>query len=276
MKTWIAITLLLCLLCGCCVQEVPSSPAVLTDTMPTTQPSTEEGVIFPEPESRPQTQPSAALPAEIPCSMVESDDSIRNDNGDVLVKILYQQIILDSGSQPQWQSINDTILEDYLLFREEVAYLRETPPEEWERMLQDMGSLYGNLMASRSARVTNTGGGIFSIHMTQDWFMGGVYNHDHYGMNFDLNTGEVIPLARLSELPPGEFEGQLKQIICTWLEPYRDILFEDPAAVLESYTLDDIRFYLEDGELVLTFPTYTFGPGAMGPVVIETGMYPEL
>ena len=99
MKTWIAITLLLCLLCGCCVQEVPSSPAVLTDTMPTTQPSTEEGVIFPEPESRPQTQPSAALPAEIPCSMVESDDSIRNDNGDVLVKILYQQIILDSSSQ---------------------------------------------------------------------------------------------------------------------------------------------------------------------------------
>ena len=68
-------------------------------------------------------------------------------------------------------------------------------------MLQDMGSLYGNLMASRSARVTNTGGGIFSIHMTQDWFMGGVYNHDHYGMNFDpaaiarLNDGELGDLV---------------------------------------------------------------------------------
>lgn len=279
MKRMIAIALLLCLLCGCGGREEPPEPAVLTDTVPTTQTSADEGLIFLEPETQPETQSAASAPAvpeDVPYSMVERNDSIRNDNGDVLITILYQRIILDSTGQPQWQNINEAILEDYNRFAADVAYLRETPAEEWEKMVQDMGSLYGNLMATRSAAVTNTEDGILSIRMQQDWFMGGVYNHDRYGLNFDLTTGEPLSLARLSDLPPEAFEDQLKQIVCAGLEKYREILFEDPAAVLESYTLETMGFYLEEGELVLVFPTYTFGPGAMGPTVIETGLYPKL
>lgn len=279
MKRITAIALLLCLLCGCSPQEAPSAPAVLTDTVPATQAPAEEGLIILEPETQSQPQPSAALPVvpeEIPYSMVESDDSIRNGNGDVLVKILYQRIILDSSVQPQWQKINDAVLADYELFLAEVGYLRETPPEEWDRMLQDMGALYGNFMACRSARVCNAEGGILSICMSQDWFMGGVYNHDQYGLNFDLTTGEKLPLARLSDLPAGEFETQLKRIVCAALEKDREILFEDPAVVLEGYSLEDFSYYIEEGELVLTFPTYTFGPGVMGSNVIKTGLYPKL
>ena len=275
MKKVIAMALLLCLLCGCGSSGLPKEPATLTDTIPVTQEETEEGVVFLEPETQVNTAPPA-IPADLPYSMVESDDSIRNDNGDVLIKILYQQIILDTTGQPQWQLINEAIRRDYSLFREEVAYLRETPPEEWERMLQDMGSLYGNLMATRSASVTNAADGILSIRVQQDWFMGGVFNHDQYGLNFNLMTGEPLSLAVLSDLPPKEFEMQLKGIICADLEQYKEILFEDPAVVLESYTLEDFQYYLEEGELVLTFPTYTFGPGAMGSTVIETGLYPKL
>lgn len=279
MKRLTAIALLLCLLCGCGAQEVPKEPAVLTDTVPTTQAPTEDGLILLEPETQSQTQPPVALPVvpeEMPYSMVESDDSIRNDNGDVLIRILYQRIILDSSAQPQWQKINDAIAADYEQFLADVAYLRETPPEEWEQMLQDMGALYGNFMACRSARVCNVEGGILSICMAQDWFMGGVYNHDQYGLNFDLATGEKLSLARLSDLPAGEFESQLKQIVCAALEKDREILFDDPAVILEEYSLEDFSYYIEEGELVLTFPTYTFGPGVLGATEIKTGLYPVL
>ena len=66
-----------------------------------------------------------------------------------------------------------------------------------------------------------------------------------------------------------------KRRIVAYVESY-DVLTEDPAAVLQSWTLADFSFYLEEGELVLAFPTYTFGPGAMGATVIRTGLHPRL
>ena len=143
-------------------------------------------------------------------------------------------------------------------------------------MLRDMGAVYGNFMANCTARVTHNDGKIFSIRMTRDWYMGGVYNGDPFAFNFDMTTGGQLPLAQLSDLPEAEFKAQLVQIVCDYLEPYREVLFEDPAQVMAEYTLEDFPYCIEDGELVLLFSTYTFGPGAMGSTVIYTGLYPQL
>ncbi len=282
MKRLIPVLMILCLLCGCGAPEEPSEPAVLTDTLPPAQTEQEEGLISVKPGEAPVlTEPD--LPEEtttlgeegVQYSVLERDDSIRNENGDVLVSICYQQIVLDK-SRPEWENINALIENSYQAFREETAYLKETPPEEWEKMLGDMGAVYGNFMANISARVTHNADGILSIRMQRDWFMGGVFNSDPFALNFDLTTGEKLSLARLSDLPEQEFEAQLKTIVCDYLAPYREILFEDPAVTLESFALEDIPYCLEDGELVLLFSTYTFGPGTMGPTVIRTGFYPKL
>lgn len=270
---------LLGLLCGCGNHETPSEPAVLTDTTPTTQATGEEGLIKLEthPQEEVPVQSEATFRGENPVqySVLERDDSVRNANGDVLVSIRYQQVILDNA-RPQWVAVNQRLADSYQAFREETAYLQETPPEEWEKMLQEMGAVYGNFMANCTAEVTYNDGAVFSIRMTRDWYMGGVYNGDPFGFNFDVITGEELPLARLSDLPEAEFKNQLVQIVCDYLAPYREILFEDPAEVMAEYTLEDFPYCIEDGELVLLFSTYTFGPGAMGSTVIYTGLYPQL
>ena len=243
-----------------------------------------------EPSASTETRPLVTVPAEtLPSepvppapgqhqaafSILENDDSIRTDRGDRLVTILYDQVILDT-SQPQWAPINETIAGSYRAFREETDHLRETPPETWEEMLAQQGALYGTFRCTCRAEVTNNSGGIFSIRMTRDWYMGGVFNQDYTGMTFDLTTGQQMELVQLSDLPEAEFTRQLKDIVCAELAEYVDVLHEDPAEVLEAYTLEDNSFHIREGELVLTFPTYTFGPGAMGPTVIKTGLYPTL
>ena len=277
MKRLILILLLMCILCGCGSGPEPSEPAVLTDTEPVpTQPVTEEGLISLQPQT--ETVPPAAgdrIPGEVSYSILERDDSIRNENGDVLVSIRYQQVILDD-SRPEWEAINTLIESSYQAFREETAYLSETTPEEWEQILGEMGAVYGNFMANISAWVTHNAGGILSLRMHRDWFMGGVYNGDPFAFNFDLTTGERLPLSRLSDLPEAEFEAQLKQIVCRDLEAYRDTLFDDPAVILENFALEDFSYCIEEGELILLFSTYTFGPGVMGSTEVRTGLYPVL
>ena len=279
MKRFVIILLLVCLLCGCSTGKEPPEPAILTDTTPTTPPEGEEGLIVLE--TQPQVfQPAQPAPAfqggnPVQYSILERDDSVRNANADVLVSIRYQQVILDNA-QPQWETINRQIEESYLAFREETAYLRETTPEEWETTLQEMGALYGNLMATCTAQVTHNDGKALSIRMTRQWYMGGVFNADPFAFNFDVTTGEELSLARLSKLPEEEFLAQLKRIVCDYLAPYADVLFEDPMVTMAEYTLEDFPYCIEDGELVLLFSTYTFGPGVMGSTVINTGLYPEL
>ena len=187
----------------------------------------------------------------------------------------YDQVILDTA-QERWQPINDRIGADYRGFLEELAYLQDTPPAQWEQMLQDMGAVYGNFLATCTPEVTCNGGDIFSIRMTRDWFLGGVYNRDYYGLNFDLTTGEELMLSRLSPLPEEAFLKQLKEIVSAALADNRDALFEDPAVILEDFTLADFSYCIEDRELVLLFPTYTFGPGVLGATEIATGLYPSL
>lgn len=270
MKKLIVLFLLLGTLAGC-----TAAPAETGSAEPSVPAETQPPLTVPAEIQSSEPVPPAPGQHQAAFSILENDDSIRNDRGDRLVTILYDQVILDT-SQPQWAPINETIAGSYRAFREETDHLRETPPETWEEMLGQQGAIYGTFRCTCRAEVTNNSGGIFSIRMTRDWYMDGVFNQDYTGMTFDLITGEQVQLARLSDLPEAEFEQQLKQIVCAELAEYVDVLFQDPAEVLETYALEDISFYIREGELVLTFPTYTFGPGAMGPTVIKTGLYPTL
>lgn len=270
MKRMTALLLLLCLLTGCAREsgEKETGSAGHAPQTPETVPARTETVPSP-----PQTAPAAG--GQVLYSLLENDDSIRSAEGEVLVKILYEQVILGSP-EPAVEAVNRAVAEDYRAFRDSLGYLHQTAPEQWQALLEAQDPLYGSYRCVERARVSSSEGGIFSICLTRERYLGDGFSQEQRGLTFDLNTGQQLTLDRLSPLPREEFLAWLKQTVCRVLEQSFDALALDPGQVLQEYTLEDFRFYVEEGELILTFPEGTFGTGAGGAVRIPTGLYPVL
>lgn len=203
------------------------------------------------------------------------DNSLRNANGDVLIEMYYDQVVLQ-GDASEFAAINSLIEADrdrYLASNDGGFF---GTAEETEEVMKSMGMDYGDLFSTASAEVTHNAKGLLSIRISTGWFMGGVFNADHYGLTYDLSTGGAATLESLSALSPTEFEQQLKDIAAHWLrDTYGEGLFSPPEEVLAGYGLNDLPFYIENGEIILTFPTYTFTAGAAGSSVIPTGIMVE-
>lgn len=253
-KILMCAVLILLFLSGCGKREAEATDAILPET------NIPETIAVMEPADR----------AEY--TIVLEDRSLRNENGDVLVESVYEKPVLQ-GTTTEIAAINEAIDADCNRFFAESGAVSDYEPETLEQMLRDMGMDYGDLMHNAYATVTNNKDHIFSVCISTDWFLGGVFHEDYYGMTFDLRTGERLALEQLSELPADELEARLKEITAQKLrEAYGEGLFAEPEEILADYTLADLLFYVQEGEIILTFPTYTFTAGAAGATVIPTGL----
>lgn len=204
--------------------------------------------------------------------MVKEDQSIRDDDGNLLVEFTYERIAL-SGSQPAVQAINQQIKNDCAKF---LSSERRTDFETNAKNAVQGGSLNpqmenGHWFNTAEATVTQNADGIFSIRMTTGWYMGGVFNQDYYGMNYNLHTGKSATLPELLGENEDTLTEKLREIVSTHLkaDPGRFPSSEN----LSRYTsTDDFDFYVQDGKITLVFPTYEFGPGAAGATVIQTDL----
>lgn len=251
---WIVLTCMLVLI-GCGRGGAEATDAVPTETIPTEVPATTE---------------------QIDCAVydiVPEDRSLKNENGDILVESVYEKVVL-RGDTPEIAAINEAIAADCDRFFAESGATSYYEPEILEQMIRNMGMAYGDLFHNAFAEVPHNWDGLLSIRITTDWFMGGVFNEDYYGMTFDLETGEKATLEQLSKLPAEDLEARLKEIVVQWLrETYGEGLLQNPEEVLTEYALENLLFYVENGEIILTFPTYTFTAGAVGAAVIPTGIF---
>lgn len=203
----------------------------------------------------------------------QADGSWYNENGDVLVSHVYEQVVLLGDTEAQ-EKINEQIREDAEEFVTSSSIYIYDSDEEMEDYLNMAGMGYGDLFYDATATVTHNGDGIFSIRIGTAWFMGGVFNADYYGMTFDLETGEMLTIPQLLDADSDEVEAELETIIGEYVtEEYGEGLFDAPERILEDYDVEDYMFYVEDGELIVTFYTYTFAPGAAGATVVPTGIY---
>ena len=226
------------------------------------------------PETEVPESTAAAEPADRADYVVVLEDrSLKNENGGKLVESVYEKLVLQ-GDAPEIAAINDFIAKDCDRFFEESGATAYYEPEILEQMIRDMGLNCGDLLHNAYVTVTHNQDCLLSVCVSVDWFMGGVFNEDYYGMTFDLRTGEFLPLERLSDLPGEELEAGLKEIAARTLrESWGETLLDDPEIILEQYTLAEMLFYVREGEIMLTFPTYTFAAGAAGAVVIPTGIF---
>ena len=203
------------------------------------------------------------------------DGSWYNENGDVLVSHVYEQVVVKDKTEAA-EKINRAIEEDGEAFIDPQSIYVYESQEELEDYMELAALDYGDLFFDAAAEVTHNGDGIFSIRIGTEWFMGGVFNADYYGMTFDLTSGEKLNVLELMGGDAEEAEEKLNEIICDYVtEAYGEGLFDAPERILADYSAEEYNFYVEDGQIIVTFDTYTFAPGAAGATVVPTGIMVE-
>lgn len=195
------------------------------------------------------------------------DRSYYDDAGNLKVQIYYDQVIIqDHGTQ--FDRINDYILQDAQKF------LSGYENQDYEsfamyQFLEDGA----HFISTADAEVTHNDNSIFSICITTNLFMGGPVTTDKYSMTYDLDIGEPIDLATLFGKEENEMLVQLKDISWNYVQShYANELFDGAREIIYGYELEEFKYYFENNELIITFPTYELSSGAAGSLRVPTGL----
>ena len=183
-----------------------------------------------------------------------------------VIKTYYDKVVLQGDSE-EIKAINTLIDADY------EKYFYDNGVAQFEENFSTH-PLYGDtehpFLFTYSAAVTHNKYNTFSIRMIVDSYFGGVATINSYGMTFDTSTGKALTLSELTDIEDEELRQSFVDI--TWNQIQYDALYDDAREVLESLQLSDYIFYVEEGEIVLTYPCYTFAPGVNGAATIHTGI----
>lgn len=268
MKKIILLLLCIFLLSGCGPAALPTEPAV-TGPVPPSEPATE---IRTEPATSPMATEPTPAPTQPPArqadyEILRLDHSVRNEDGEVIISFYYDQAILNNGNE--FKEINR------ILAANAADFLNRYPVDEMTDLAKQMqiGPEYP-FVCNVTAEVTHNADGIFSVKLTRDWYAGGVRNLDYDGMTFDLGSDRAVTLTELFPEEADVIITRLKTL--TWVElsaMYGEIADAEMWDKLQAYEAEDFLFYIQNGELILTFPTYSFGPGAAGAMILPTGQY---
>ncbi|MBQ4561212.1 MAG: S-layer homology domain-containing protein [Clostridia bacterium] len=192
------------------------------------------------------------------------DHSYKNSKGQIGIIHWYEKVTLD-GSDNSIKAINadlNTKMNSFFSsnsdIKEEVEYANPNYPYTY----------------TWSSSVVYNNKGYISIKGKSDWWMGGVSNVDIFGVTYNLNTGKVATLTELTGKDPYTLEYELASSAWRYLKNNRyGDYWSDAYSILQNYTLAEYNFYIQNGQIVLCFPTYELGPGASGSFEIPTGIY---
>ncbi len=123
-------------------------------------------------------------------------------------------------------------------------------------------------LATWSAKVTAWDEKYISVTISYDWYMGGVLDYGLDAYVFDAQTGRRL---RIDEVIAGS-EAEIKDMIeaaLLELEPGfaqepPDIMGETTLGRMRAHTLAEFDFYIEDGQVRVSFDKYEIAPGAAG------------
>lgn len=219
-----------------------TTPADIPDEYTNAEPETQAEVIYDSAEYK-----------------TEKDDvSFDNHNSNLYLTQYFERIVLTDENE-KFRNINALIKE------KSDAFLAEAKENEAfttdEKFITNM-----QYVNHHTANVTKNSDGIISIKMTATKFMGGVYNMDTYGLNYDLNTGEELSLTTVLDMSKNDALEYLRE------ESKKQIgegFYENAAEIIDNYKFENFSYYLQDGAIYLCYPTYTLAPGAAGSVVMR-------
>lgn len=220
-----------------------------------------------QPEETSQTEPTEPKVDSVTVFHQTQDRSYYNEEGILRVEYTYDQILI-ADDIPSAAAINAAIARDGEAFLSE---LTDEKMKEYAALAWLEDDYFHN---NARADVTHNSGGVLSIRVSTDRWLGGLNTHDYYGLTYDLNTGEPMTLTQLLGMEEDTLAGKLKNIAWSYLsENFLGGLLENAYDLLYDYALEDFHYYVQNGELILTFPTYSLGFGTSGAYTIPTGLY---
>lgn len=233
-----------------------------TETLPAVSermPSTEE-------TSAPTKILGSADPVEY--EIIRWDRSYVNSEGKKQMTYYFDYPVLHSEEEAH-KRINEAV------YRKAEAFMTEMTQEEIETPVMSVFNTLTDCIYTMESQVCHNGEGILSLMYTSNYYMGG--NHsikDRHAVTYSLRTGEEVNLTYLTDMDEENLLDELQ--IRAYDGLYKaagPMLIGDTKEVLAQYTLDDFKFLIQEGEIVLLFDTYEFTAGAAGPQFVETGLY---
>ena len=109
---------------------------------------------------------------------------------------------------------------------------------------------------------------LVSVTIMYYWFAGGVNDYGSDSYTFDAGTGERL---RLTDLVEGT-EEELKREIIEAVKEKTDRIWKDEALRLdwiEDYALDQFEFFVDKGQVTISFDKYEAADGAHGGFDVE-------
>ncbi len=193
-------------------------------------------------------------------SVTKHDYSLYHSRtGKLLIEQYYEQVEV-SGNSDVARKINEALSTDSYSH----YFVGEDQRKSYEEMVDING--YGSFCNYYTADITHNSGGILCVKISMEWYMGGVHNSGSYGLNFSLLTGELLSLSDVTGESFYTLKPKLDRKIKERINPY---YYDELDEMGES----EYPYYIENGEIVLSFPEYKLGCGAETPIRVHTGIY---
>lgn len=194
-------------------------------------------------------------------SVKQFDNSMYDAQGECAMRIIYDQIVLN-GDTPAVQRINQQMNKD----REN--FLRPLSEDLKQNILSNAVYNPNSFHNTADAAIAFQSDSYLSICVSTNWYGGGVMTIDHYGLNFDLTTGNKATICMVTGM---EWD-VLKPVLQKILAEFRGRHFTIPDNALEQFKMEDLPFFIQNGEIMIAFPTYSVAVGAEGCVIVPTGI----
>lgn len=117
-----------------------------------------------------------------------------------------------------------------------------------------------------TCKVTYNKDNIFSIHLKEMWYAGGVYNQSDYGYTNNIKTGKALnPVEAIGGTSKQVKNKVLKSAKAYFKKNYSesfDYLWENASASLNSYDVMKYKYYLVPGKARICFESYELNCGS--------------
>lgn len=174
---------------------------------------------------------------------------------------IYFEVPVFSGGGPGYQLINDFFQD----LREEFLSDSSGMVAAALEMVNDLDyPPMDRCLYELDAAVMGQTGRLISVSIFYSWYMGGVFDYGSSNYTFDTVTGDRLYLTDVTDVTEGELRDAVRAALAEQDGGNGDI----DESVAER-DLDSYDFYVQDGEICLSFDKYEASYGAYGAFDVE-------